>query len=171
MIAAEERTMENKRKLMQFFFIRQEESSVHYHQDLEIIYVMKGKMEIKIDESAYQLQKGDFILINANKRHSCVGTQGILAARFFIDFHILAEHMGTLQLMFWCNTVVDRNDAYEEVRKLLDRILSCCSDQEEKGALYLNSLYYELLYHLVSYFMVKADQVWTNQEDSRNQIR
>ena len=44
-------------------------------------------MEIKIDESAYQLQKGDFILINANKRHSCVGTQGILAARFFIDFH------------------------------------------------------------------------------------
>ena len=45
MIAAEERTMENKRKLMQFFFIRQEESSVHYHQDLEIIYVMKGKME------------------------------------------------------------------------------------------------------------------------------
>lgn len=171
MIAAEERTMENKRKLMQFFFIRQEESSVHYHQDLEIIYVMKGKMEIKIDESVYQLQKGDFILINANKRHSCVGTQGILAARFFIDFHILAEHMGTLQLMFWCNTVVDRNDAYEEVRKLLDRILSCCSDQEEKGALYLNSLYYELLYHLVSYFMVKADQVWTNQEDSRNQIR
>ena len=156
---------------MQFFFIRQEESSVHYHQDLEIIYVMKGKMEIKIDESVYQLQKGDFILINANKRHSCVGTQGILAARFFIDFHILAEHMGTLQLMFWCNTVVDRNDAYEEVRKLLDRILSCCSDQEEKGALYLNSLYYELLYHLVSYFMVKADQVWTNQEDSRNQIR
>ena len=53
MIAAEERTMENKRKLMQFFFIRQEESSVHYHQDLEIIYVMKGKMEIKIDESVY----------------------------------------------------------------------------------------------------------------------
>lgn len=163
--------MENERKLMKFYFIRQEEASVHYHQDPEIIYVMRGKMEIKIDESAYQLQEGDFLLINANKRHACVGEQGILAARFFIDFHILAEHMGTLQLMFWCNTVVDRNDAYEEVRNLLDRILSCYSDQEEKGALYLNSLYYELLYQLVSHFMVKADNIWIDQENSKDQVR
>ncbi len=163
--------MENERKLIKFFFIRQEETSVHYHQDPEIIYVIHGKMEIKIDESEYQLQEGDFILINANKRHSCVGSQGILAARFFIDFHTLAEHMGTLQLMFWCNTTVDRNDAYEEVRKLLDRILSCYPDQEEKAALYLNALYYDLLYLLVSHFMVKADHVWMNQENSKDQVR
>lgn len=163
--------MEDERKLMQFFLIRQEESSVHYHQELEIIYVMQGKIEIRIDESVYQLQEGDFILINANKRHSCVGSHGILAARFMIDFHILAEHMGTLQLMFWCNTVVDKNDAYEEVRKLLDQILSCYSDQKEKGALYLNSIYYALLYQLVSHFMVKADNLWIDQENSKDQIR
>lgn len=163
--------MENERKLIQFFFITQEESSIHYHQDPEIIYIMKGKMEIKIDEAVYQLKEGDFILINANKRHSCVGMPDILAARFFIDFHMLAEHMGTLQLMFWCNTAADRNDAYDEVRKLLDRILSCYSVQEEKGALYLNALYYELLYRLASHFMVKADDVRVNQENSQDQIR
>lgn len=168
---AEEKDMENERKIMKFFLIRQEEASVHYHQDPEIIYVIRGKMEIKIDESEYELKEGDFLLINANKRHSCVGTQGILAARFFIDFHILAEQMGTLQMMFWCNTVVDRNDAYEEVRSLLDQILSCYSDHEEKGVLYLNSLYYGLLYQLVSHFMVKAENIRIDQGNSKDKIR
>ena len=144
---------------------------MHYHQDLEIIYVMKGKMEIKIDESVYQLQKGDFILINANKRHSCVGTQGILAARFFIDFHILAEHMGTLQLMFWCNTVTDKNDAYDQMRSMLDRILDRYYERENESVLHLHALYFELLHLLTSNFMVKADDVRLNVESSQDRIR
>ena len=31
----------------------------------------------------------DIVLINANKRHTMTGKEGILAARFEIDFHLL----------------------------------------------------------------------------------
>lgn len=163
--------MENETKLMQCFFITQPESSIHYHQDPEIIYMLKGKMEVQIDEAVYQLQEGDFILINANKRHSCVGMPDILGVRLLMDFHMMVEHMGTLQPMFWCNTAADRNDAYEDIRKLLDQILSVCSGHEEKGVLYLNALYYGLLYRLASYFMVKADDIRVNRENSQDHIR
>lgn len=163
--------MENERKLMSFYFITNEETSVHYHQNLEILYLMRGRLDIKIDESVYQLHAGDFILINANKSHSCVGMSDILAARFQINFHMLAECMGTLQLMFWCNTAADKNDAYDDVRRLLDKILDRYFEKDDKGALYLNALYYELMYLLTSNFMVKADDVRINLENSQDRIR
>ncbi len=41
--------MENDRKLMQFYFLTSPEKSTHYHQNLEILYVLKGEMEIQIE--------------------------------------------------------------------------------------------------------------------------
>lgn len=129
--------MENERRLMQFYFITSVEMATHYHQDLEILYVLKGEMEIQIDDVKYTLKDGDFILVNANKSHSISVKKEMFGARFVIDFHMLAEYVGTMQLMFWCNTVADKNDAYKEVRKLLDRILERYFEKDDKGALYL----------------------------------
>lgn len=163
--------MDNERKLMQYHFITNDEISIHYHQNIEIFYILQGKMEIKIDDVSYQLGKGDFILINANKRHSVTGKENLLGARFEIDFHLLAEYMDTLQLMFWCNTVTDKNEAYRELRNLFDKILERYFEKDDKAALYLNSLYYEVLYLLTSNFMVKAEDVRLDREHSQDRIR
>ena len=106
--------MENDRKLMQFYFLTSPEKSTHYHQNLEILYVLKGEMEIQIDDALYILKNGDFIVVNANKSHAITVTREMFGARFEIDFHLLAEYMGTMQLMFWCNTAADKNDARSE---------------------------------------------------------
>ena len=82
--------MENIRKLMQFHFITSAEISDHYHQNPEFFYVLKGNMEVKIDDKTYEMRQGDILLINANKRHTMIGRDGILAARFEIDFHLVA---------------------------------------------------------------------------------
>ena len=102
--------------------------------------------------------KGDFLLINANKRHSIRETEEeLLTASFRINFSMLAEYLGTNQILFWCNTTADKNEAYEQLRKILDRVLNRFYDKEGEGALYLNSIYYEALYVLNSYFRIKAD--------------
>ena len=88
--------MENDRKLMQFYFLTSPEKSTHYHQNLEILYVLKGEMEIQIDDALYILKNGDFIVVNANKSHAITVTREMFGARFEIDFHLLAEYMGTM---------------------------------------------------------------------------
>lgn len=163
--------MKNERKLIQFFFLTNPESAVHYHQSIEILYVLKGKMGVQIDEVQYMLHDGDFLLVNANKRHAITAKEKLFGARFEIDFHLLAEYMGTIQIMFWCNTMVDKNDAYKDMRKMLDRILERYFEKEEKGALYLNALYFEMLYLLTSNFMVKADDVRLDMENTQDRIR
>ena len=163
--------MENDRKLMQFYFLTSPEKATHYHQNLEIIYILRGEMGIQIDDAYYVLKNGDFIVVNANKSHTITVTREMFGARFEIDFHLLAECMGIMQLMFWCNTAADKNDAYEDVRVLLDRILERYFEKEDKGSLHLQSLYYETLHLLTSNFMVKADDVRINLENSQDRVR
>ena len=163
--------MDTTRKLMQFHFIAQAETATHYHQNPEIFYVLRGNLDIKIDERLYKLSSGDIALINANKRHTVIGNDELLGARFEIDFHLLAEYMGSMQLLFWCNTVADRNHAYSNLRRLLDRILTRYFEKDDKDALYLNALYFETLYVLTSNFLVKADDVRLNLEDSQDRMR
>lgn len=163
--------MDTTRKLMQFHFITQAETATHYHQNPEMFYVLRGNLDIKIDEKLYKMSSGDIVMINANKRHTVIGNDELLGARFEIDFHLLAEYMGSMQLLFWCNTVADRNHAYSKLRRLLDRILTRYFEKEEKSALYLNSLYFETLYVLTSNFLVKADDVRLNLENSQDRMR
>lgn len=163
--------MDNKRKMMQFYFISTAEVSTHYHQNIELFYVLDGIVVVKIGDTNYHLRHGDIILINANKQHLVEGKEDCLFARFEIDFHLLAEHMGSMQLLFWCNTVADKNAAYADLRRVLDRILARYFEKDEQSALHLNALYYESLAILTSNFLVKTDDVRLNLVDSQDRMR
>ena len=150
--------MDNMRTIMDFEFDTRDVQNTHFHQNLEIIYVLEGGAEVQIESETYNLEKGDFLLVNANKRHSLRATkEEILLASFRVNFTMLAEYMGTNQLLFWCNTTADKSESYEQLKKVLDRMLNRFYDKEKEGAIYLNSIYYEAIYLLVAYFMIKAD--------------
>lgn len=42
----------------------------HWHQSIEIFMVLEGEIDFYINESAFTLSKGEFILVNANEIHS-----------------------------------------------------------------------------------------------------
>ena len=163
--------MNDTRKLMQFCFMTEGEISTHYHQSIELFYLLDGELKISIDDVKYVMGKDDIILINANKRHMVEGSRDLLASRFEIDFHLLAEMMGSIHLLFWCNTLVDKNEAYGELRRVLDQILSRYYEKDNPGALHLNALYYEALHILTGNFLVKADDSRMHLEDSQDRMR
>lgn len=146
--------------IMDFHFETRKTQHTHFHQEPEIIYVLDGKLDLQVQEETYPLEKGDFLLINANKRHSYHETkENLLIASFKINYAMLTDIMQTSQLLFWCNTVADRNEAYESLKNALDRILNRFYDKNKEGAIYLNSIYYEVIYLLSTHFMIKADDV------------
>lgn len=163
--------MDKNRRLMQFYFITKKEVSTHYHQNPELFYILSGELEVRIDDQAFLMKSGDIILINANKRHQIIGSDGLFGARFEIDFHLLSEYMGTMQLLFWCNTVADKNEAYDKLRSLLNRILGRYFEKDDTGALYLNALYYETMYVLTSNFLIKSDDTRLNIEGAQDKLR
>ena len=84
------------------------------------------------------------------------GNEELLGARFEIDFHLLAEYMEARQLLFWCNSVADKNAAYADLREVFDHILSRYFEKDEKSALDLQALYFQAAHILTSNFLVKA---------------
>lgn len=143
---------------MNFEFDTRKIQNTHFHQDPEIIYVLEGALELEIESETQELGKGEFLLVNANKRHSYRETKKeLLLVSIQMDFSILVEYLGTNQILFWCNSAADKSEAYEQLKKALDRMLNRYYDKEKEGALFLNSIYYEVLYLLTSYFSIKAD--------------
>lgn len=163
--------MENDRKLIQSHFITNAEVSTHYHQNPEVFYVLTGELKVQIDETTFLMKQGDIILINANKRHTMNGNEELLGARFEIDFHLLAEYMESMQLLFWCNSVADKNAAYADLREVFDHILSRYFEKDEKSALDLQALYFQAAHILTSNFLVKADDTRLNMDDSQDRQR
>lgn len=150
--------MDNFRSIMDFEFDTRKIQNTHFHQNPEILYVLEGALELELESETQELQKGEFLLVNANKRHSLRETKkDLLIVSIQINFSKLVEYLGTNQILFWCNSAADKSEAYEQLKKVLDRMLNRYYDKEREGALYLNSIYYEALYLLTSYFMIKAD--------------
>lgn len=158
--------------VMDFEFDTSSVQTTHFHQNLEIIYILEGAAEVEIEAEKYLLQKGDFLLVNANKRHSVRQTADtLLTAVFRINFTMLSEYLNTNQILFWCNTTADKNEAYAQLRSVLDRILNRYYDREKEGALYLNSIYYEALYILTSYFMIRSDDIRLKEQGPADNSR
>lgn len=133
--------------------------------------IQMQKLKVQIDETTFLMKQGDIILINANKRHTMNGNEELLGARFEIDFHLLAEYMESMQLLFWCNSVADKNAAYADLREVFDHILSRYFEKDEKSALDLQALYFQAAHILTSNFLVKADDTRLNMDDSQDRQR
>lgn len=47
----------------------QVEEREHFHQDIELIYVLDGTMTVEVGDQESELKTDDILIVNANKRH------------------------------------------------------------------------------------------------------
>ena len=147
----------NGSQIMNFAFQIERAEGTHFHQSIEIFYVLEGSPEVIVQDKVYQAHPEDIIVINANKKHSYQSKEDVLIGYMEIDFHLLEELLGTSHLFFWCNSVLDKSAAYEDMRSILKKIFSQYFDKDGLGEVVLRSLYYQLLQVLLENFMVKND--------------
>ncbi len=153
--------MESTREIVQFNIIHEssnEPREQHYHQNIDLLYVLEGSVQVVIDDKCYELKPEDMVLINSNKRHKFENSGGLLAIRFAIDYYLLSQTIGTTQMLFLCNSAVDKNSAYDKLRHQMKEIIRYYYNQGQSDKCYLQSLYYQMLHILIANFMVKTDE-------------
>lgn len=153
--------MENLREIVKFNIIHETNSEPreqHYHQNLDLLYVLSGSVDVVIDDRVFQLKPEDMILINSNKRHKFENSGNLLAIRFEIDYYLLSQTVGSTQILFLCNSVADKNSAYDKLRQQMKEIVKYNYSSGLLDRCYLQSLNYELLHLLIANFMVKTDE-------------
>lgn len=158
-------------QIMNFEFQIERMESTHFHQSIEIIYVLEGNPEITVQDKVYQAHPEDVIVINANKKHSYQSMDDVLIGYIEIDFRMLGDMVESNQLFFWCNSVLNKSAAYDDLRKVMKQIFGQYFEKGGYGKVILQSMYYQLLEVLLENFMVQSDDRRFDGEKEQDEDR
>ncbi len=146
--------------MIEFEFRVDKSENMHTHLDIELFYVMEGRVDFIVEDQTFLLESEDFLMVNSGRRHAYEGSQETLAACFHISYDELSKLLKQNLILFWCNSTAEEGELYEEVRELIKKIISQHYYHAGEDMIYLYSLYYELLHMLQNNFLL-------TEEDSR----
>lgn len=160
------KSSESKEKIITYNIIDKQKEETHFHQDVELIYVLEGEMELKVEGDTFNLKQDDIVVVNPNKRHSYKCSENILMASFYISFQKLSSFLENNLILFWCNSTIDKDDSFEEMRKIIKSIFNHYLNRKGKDDFYEYSLFYQLLNLLTNNFLINnADERFHDKEN------
>lgn len=134
-------------------------SGRHWHNSLELLFVMSGSVTIFVDGERYVLQQDDVILVNSNAPHELKADQCILAAvqikLSLFDKKLLPES----DLYFDCNSQTRPNDpGIVQIKRIVAQFIKNYSAAGESRLFRAKSLSYELLSALIGSFRIERSE-------------
>lgn len=145
--------------LMDFEFYDIRNVTMHYHQNIELLYVLEGLLKIVLDESECLLQSKDFFVINANTRHALQSDAPVFYVCLHINFIHLNHYLDMNRVIFMCDSQTLNDTLRQSISALLDQILTNYFSKSGISLIPLNSLYYSLLHQITASCIVYADDV------------
>ena len=158
-------------QIMNFDFQIERAEETHVHPSVEIIYVLEGDPRVTVQDKVYEAHPEDIIVVNANKRHSYRADSDVLIGYVEINFHMLTELLGTNQIFFWCNSVLNKSAVFDDMRQVLKQIFGQYFEKSGYGRVLLQNMYYQLLQILVGNFMVQTDDRRLDSERNQDEDR
>lgn len=148
--------------IMAFDIVESSDKRKHIERDIIILYLLEGKGTLSIGRSRFELQQEDIVAVNSMKEYSYRLEEHTLIGILHVDYFRLLGYFDPDEYYFRCNSVIDKNKGYQEMRDILNKIFRLYFERE-KEKVYLNSLYYELLRVLIVNFSCRKE--WDEREN------
>ncbi len=132
-------------------------SPFHWHNHIEVLYVLEGKIDFKIEQRRYVLTSEDMVIVNSEKIHSsklCGHAKYILLQVPLSAFEGIYEDIE--------NVVFKESLSENETAKLfscLSEMLESVDDQRQENRVKFISLLYNFLYQLLSSYQTEQKKV------------
>lgn len=161
-----------KKLPIKFFLHRIGNVSRHWHQSLELIVVMKGQVDINVNNAPYRLDAGDLILINSNEVHELHSEDATMVA-LQIKLDLLKEVVVDIKKMYFdCNTANTENpELFGNIKRIVAQILQHNINASEFVDLKNASLVYELIFELCTHFSCDEQEKAYQSKESLDRLR
>lgn len=126
----------------------------HKHSDIELLFLLKGKLKITIDNEIYHLQKEDIIVINSSQEHSINAEPDSLYFIMHINYVLLAKYLSNSKIFFLCNSTITNNNNVVLLQRLLKDLLQIEFDNQNYKTLSLQKLSFQIVEILIQHFSV-----------------
>lgn len=132
------------------------EYPIHWHYAIEIIYVLKGTLEVYINSVKYEIHQGQLEIINVDEVHHLHSKENNKILIFHIDPYFFEKYYSDIKNMFFytksSSLHSQSSEEYDELRTYLSRILCEVVQKQEDYDEEIENLLVKLLYHLINNF-------------------
>ena len=132
------------------------EYPLHWHNSVEIIYVLRGMVNISIDTDNYSIFENEIEIINVNESHRIYSSEDNFVLIFHIDSSFLEKYYKDIDnIFFYTNTSKEGSQESEEylvLKTLLAEILCEMVQKQEDYDEEIESILIKLLFHIINNF-------------------
>lgn len=161
--------MKNYRELY-FEVIKGIQEEVHFHPELEILFVLEGEVQFEMLDVKQNMKKEDVVLVNTSVPHRVLCRGEAVLARAYFSYQVLSKFIGNENAVFYCNSVMDQDQTYHEVRSVFHELIYQHVRGEHKTACMLESLLYRLLDCVIENYQIQGfKENHQSQQDERMQ--
>lgn len=145
---------------------------LHWHNSIEILYVLKGNLNIVIGSDKYELVEKDLEIVNIDETHSITSSdKDNRVLIFHIEPYFFEKYYNDIENMFFfTNTTDDKaqeNDKYDVLRTFLAEITCEAIQKQEDYDKETKNILIDLLYYLINnfhYLMYENDDLKGKEE-------
>lgn len=156
-----------RREKLKLDILEETEEKPHFHQDIELLYVLQGTLEVKIGEQTTVMKKEDILIINANQRHELHGSEDVMYAKLTILYELMGDVLLDRDVVLVCDTTKNDTSACDGLRRLIQKLISHYLTSHENTADFIYiALCYEIMDYLTNHFLLqKADSGESTESD------
>lgn len=147
------------------------EYPIHWHNSIEIIYVLEGNLFVNIESDTFKISNNQLEIINVDEAHRIYSTEDNKVLIFHIDPLFFEKYYNDMGNMFFYLNSSDEGaqdtEPYDELRSFLCRILCESIQKQENYDEEIESTLVELLYHLINnfhYLLYDKEELKDNEE-------
>lgn len=129
----------------------------HWHNSIQIIFVLEGTIKVTIESGTYELVKNDLEIINVDETHRIFSTdKNNKVLIFYFDVSFFEKYYNDMEnIFFYTNTSDDgaqNTVEYDELRTMLSILLCEFVQKQVDYDKEIESTLVDLLYHLINNF-------------------
>lgn len=132
------------------------EYPLHWHNTIQIIYVLKGSIKITIDTDSFILNERDVEIVNIDESHRLYSEEDNKVLIFQIDPYFFEKYYKDINnVFFYTSSTEDNIQSSEEYTVLKDFLSIILCESVQRNSDYdeeIESILIDLLYHLINNF-------------------
>ena len=136
----------------------------HWHRAVEIFAVLEGELIFFIGEEKHELHPGEFILVNSYEIHSILAKKKNKAVVLQIPLLTFEKYYSEDQSIIFERSV-DKLD--QELMHMIDEMYQIYENKEMGYEMLVHSLFYKLIYFLVSIYRKSISDAETQMHSYR----
>ena len=128
-------------------------SPFHWHNHIELLYLLEGKIDFKVEDRKYLLEEGDMIIVNSERIHSsklCGHAKYILLQVPLSAFEGVYEDIENVVF----KEKLSSTEA-EELFSYLQKMLKFVDDRKQENRVKFISLFYDFFYQLLCIYQLE----------------